>query len=160
MLRLNRGGKIILSRWCCFSRIVGNFGHTKVTPTVDCCKLKMATTMLEVTSTVHGYHVYKRCWDATTGEVLQAEREEPRIVHNRYVVMLIKEHTGTIGHIPKKISKLCHSFLALGGEIEAVITGAKHLLMIYHKVAWMCPANTSSRVTEHLFKDSNMHLGK
>ena len=36
---------------------------------------------------------------------------------------LIKEDVGTVGHVPKKISKLCHSFLARGG---AVITGARH----------------------------------
>ena len=86
----------------------------------------MATTgMLEVSSTVRGYHVYKRRWDATIGEVLQAEREGPRNVHDRYAVTLTKEGLGTVGHVPKKISKLCNSFLARGGEIEAVITGSR-----------------------------------
>ena len=86
----------------------------------------MATAMLELSSTVHGYHVYKRSWNAMIGEVLQAEREEPRNVYNRYAVMLMKEDVRTVGHVPKKISKLCHSLLARRGEIEAVITGARH----------------------------------
>ena len=38
--------------------------------------------------------MYKRRWDATIGEVLQAEREEPRNVHDRYAVMLVKETVG------------------------------------------------------------------
>ena len=71
--------------------------------------------MLEISSTVRGYHVYKRRWDATIREVLRAEREEPRNVHDRYAVTLIKEDVGTVGHVPKKISKLCHSFLAREG---------------------------------------------
>ena len=86
----------------------------------------MATTgMLEVSSTVRGYHVYKRRLDATIGEVLQAEREGPRNVHDRYSVTLTKEGLGTVGHVHKKISKLCNSFLARGGEIEAVTTGSR-----------------------------------
>ena len=91
---------------------------------------------------------------------MRAEREEPRNVHDKYAVSLINEDVGTVGHVPKKISKLCHSFLARGGDIKAVITVQDGLLMIYHKVAWTCLAITPSRVTEHLFKDSSMHLGK
>ena len=45
--------------------------------------------------------------------------EEPGNVRDRYAVKLIKEDIGTVGHVPKKV---CHSFLARGGEIEAVIT--------------------------------------
>ena len=67
--------------------------------------------------------MYKRRWTAANGEVLQTEKEEPENPHDRYAVSLIKEEIGIVGHVPKKISKLCHSFLSRGGTIEVVITG-------------------------------------
>ena len=68
--------------------------------------------MLEVSSTIHGYHVYKRHWRPVVGEVLEAKIEEPRNVHDRYAVTLVKEEVGIVGHVPKNMSKLCHSFLS------------------------------------------------
>ena len=85
----------------------------------------MATGVLEINSTVRGYHVYKRRWTASDGETLQAEKEEPENPHDRYAVSLIKEEIGVVGHVPKKISRLCHSFLSRGGTIIAVITGPR-----------------------------------
>lgn len=120
----------------------------------------MATAMLELSSTVHGYHVYKQSWNAMIGEVLQAEREEPRNVYDRYAVMLMKEDVGTVGHVPKKISKPCHLLLARRGEIEAIITGARHFANYLPQGGRMSHVDTYSPETEPLFKDSNMHLRK
>ena len=80
--------------------------------------------MLEISSTIRGYHVYKRRWSAILGEILQAQKE-PTNVHDRYAVTLIKERVGIVGHVPK-FSKLCHSFLTQGGTIEAVVMGVRH----------------------------------
>ena len=38
---------------------------------------------------------------------MKAEREEPRNVHNRYVVMLIKEDISTVGQVPNVTSLAC-----------------------------------------------------
>ena len=70
--------------------------------------------VLEINSTIRGYHVYKRHWSAVVGEVLEAKKEEPRNVHDRYAVTLVQEEVGIVGHVPKNISKLCHSFLSRG----------------------------------------------
>ena len=74
-------------------------------------------------STIRGYHVYKKHWTTTIGEVLQAKREEPGNAYNRYAIVLTEEYDGIVGHVPKNISKFCYSFLSRGGTIEVIITG-------------------------------------
>ena len=122
---------------------------------------KMAIGLLEVSSTVCGYHVYKWCWDAMIGEVLQAEREESRNVHNRYAVTLIKEDVGTVGHFPMKISNCTINFCSRRWNGSS-----------YHRCRTFCwwftamwpgcslQIHLSSWVIEHLFKVSNIYSGK
>ncbi len=45
--------------------------------------------------------------------------------HDRYAIAVQNEELGTVGHVPKKISRLCHSFLSRGGDIEVRILGRK-----------------------------------
>ena len=62
----------------------------------------------EMESCLQDYHVYKDIWAAMIVEVLLWEREPFNDV-DRYAVAVLKDDT-TIGHIPKKISRICSLF--------------------------------------------------
>ena len=66
----------------------------------------------EVTSIIRGHHVYKKVWDATIGEMLEAasdDREEGK-EYDKYAVVLCKRDL-LVGHIPIEISSLCFHFI-------------------------------------------------
>ena len=67
--------------------------------------------------------MYKEIWEAAAGEVLMCERE-PHNALDRYAVAVKK--TGTIiGHLPRKLSRVCSLFLRRGGTIECTVTGGR-----------------------------------
>ena len=70
---------------------------------------------------VRGYHVYREIWEAAVGQVLICERE-PRNVKDRYAVAVQKDGT-VIGHLPRKVSRVCSLFLRRGGSIHCTVTG-------------------------------------
>ena len=70
---------------------------------------------------VRGYHVYQTIWLAAIGEQLTCTRE-PGHPTDRYAVAVIKDST-IIGHLPKKISKICSLFLRRGGSIQCTVSG-------------------------------------
>ena len=73
-------------------------------------------------SCIRGYHVYNEIWTAVLGEVLITERELHNVA-DRYAVA-VKKHSGeTVGHLPRKISRLCSIFIDQGGDITCVVTG-------------------------------------
>ena len=74
---------------------------------------------IEVCSCVRGYHVYQALWIPLIGEELVCVRE-PRNAADRYDVA-VKKCGQTIGHLPRKISKLCCLLLRRGGTISAKI---------------------------------------
>ena len=58
------------------------------------------------------------------GEELLCERELGNVV-DRYAIGVKKPDSGvTVGHLPKKISRVCSMFTQRGGEITATVTGA------------------------------------
>ena len=65
-------------------------------------KLMENESKCESSSPVHWVDsaVYKRCWTAANGEVLQAEEEEPGIPCDGYAVSLIRGELGIAGHVP------------------------------------------------------------
>ena len=69
------------------------------------------------------YHVYSRIWDAAVGERLECARE-PLNDSDRYAVAIIK-HSVIIGHLPRKISRVCSLFLCRGGSITCTVTGTR-----------------------------------
>ena len=75
-------------------------------------------------SVVRGHHVYKNIWSSMLGEELKCIRETGN-VHDLYAVGVVKTGTGTVGHLPKKISTPCHLFLRKGGDILCTITGGR-----------------------------------
>ena len=69
---------------------------------------------------IRGYHIYKEIWDAAIGEHLTCERENSNN-HDRYAVAVTKDRT-IVGHLPRKVSRVCSLFLKRGG-IDCVVTG-------------------------------------
>ena len=74
-------------------------------------------------SCVRGYHVYDTIWTAVVGEELVCIRE-PTNVTDRYAVGVQKDEV-IIGHLPKRISKICSLFLRRGGSITCTVTGGR-----------------------------------
>ncbi len=72
---------------------------------------------------VRGYHIYQAIWTAAVGEVLACERE-PRNTTDRYAVAVKKDGT-VIGHLPRKVSRVCSLFLRRGGTIQCAVTGRR-----------------------------------
>ena len=78
---------------------------------------------LERVCCIHGYHIYKEIWEAATGEVLTCERE-PLNPKDRYTVAVKKGGT-VVGHLPRKISRICSLFLRRGGTIDCIVIGGR-----------------------------------
>ena len=72
---------------------------------------------------IRGYHIYQEVWTAAVGEELICERETHNS-HDRYAVAV--KRTGVIiGHLPRKLSKLCSLFLRRGGSIICTVSGGR-----------------------------------
>ena len=74
-------------------------------------------------SSVRGYHVYQAIWLAVIGEVLPCARERRNSTY-RYAVAVVKDRQ-IIGHLPRKISKVCSLFIRRGGSIQCTVTGGR-----------------------------------
>ena len=81
-------------------------------------------TVFEFSSCVRGYHVYKAIWTPFIGETLLCEPEFGNI-EDPYAVKIVDSASVTIGHVPRKISTLCHMFLLRSGSIICQITGPR-----------------------------------
>ena len=81
----------------------------------------MENDSVETTCCVRGYHVYYCIWEAAVGDQLNCERELDN-VKDRYAVA-VKKDGAVIGHLPRKISKICSLFLRRGGIIQCSVTG-------------------------------------
>ena len=77
----------------------------------------------EMPCCVRGYLIYSAIWTAAIGEELVCSRE-PTNATDRYAVTVEKDGT-IIGHLPRKISKVCSVFLRRGGSINCTVTGGK-----------------------------------
>ena len=73
-------------------------------------------------SCVRGYHVYGEHWSAFLGEELTCQREIGNVL-DRYAIAVKKDTGEIVGHVPKKISRICSWFLQHGGTIAAIVTG-------------------------------------
>ena len=69
----------------------------------------------EIESMVRGYHCYNAIWDATIGEKLPCKLELSNPEY-RFAVAVVRGEV-TIGHVSKRISSICSSFLRRGGTI-------------------------------------------
>jgi hypothetical protein len=72
---------------------------------------------------VRGYHVYNDVWEAAAGETLVCVREL-RNAHDRYAVAVEKDGR-IIGHLRRKVSRVCAVLLKRGGSIRCTVTGRR-----------------------------------
>ena len=72
---------------------------------------------------IRGYHIYKEIWRAAIGEELECDRE-PENSCDRYAVC-VKRSGVVIGHLPRKLSRVCSLFLRRGGVISCTVTGGR-----------------------------------
>lgn len=78
---------------------------------------------LEKDLCIRGYHVYQQIWSAAVGEVLSCCRE-PTNLRDRYAVAVEKDDI-IIGHLPRKVSRVCSIFMRRGGSIVCVVSGGR-----------------------------------
>ena len=57
------------------------------------------------------------------GEILDCKRE-PEITKDRYAVAALKSNR-IVGHLPRKVSKVCSLFLRRGGRIQCKVSGSR-----------------------------------
>ena len=74
-------------------------------------------------SCICGYHIYQEIWTAAVGETLVCERETNNN-QDRYAVA-VKRNGTTVGHLPRKASRVCSLFLRRGGSIHCTVTGRR-----------------------------------
>ena len=72
---------------------------------------------------VRGYHVYSDIWEAVIGEELDC-RWDPSNAIDRYAVAVVKSGT-VVGHLPKKLSRICSSFIRRGGVVRCRVAGRR-----------------------------------
>jgi len=83
------------------------------------------TSVFHLNSCVRGYHIHNETRTAVFGETLCTGRELHNVV-DRYAVAVTKADSGeTVGHVPRKISRLCNMFIEKGGDITYVVTGSR-----------------------------------
>ena len=73
----------------------------------------------EMVSCVRGYHVYCTTWSPVLGETLPCAREVGNS-QDGYAVAVRKGGV-TVGHVPRKISRLCSLFLRRGGGVKSSV---------------------------------------
>ena len=76
-----------------------------------------------INSCVRGHHVYKARWTPVLGEQLQCHREVGN--ERDCYAMAVKKDTLTVGHLPKRISKLTWYFVRRGGSITCEVSGRR-----------------------------------
>ena len=72
---------------------------------------------------IRGYHVYQGIWLANVGEIVECRRE-PENSRDRYAVAVTKDDA-IIGHLPRRISKICSLFLRRGGSIQCRVSRSR-----------------------------------
>ena len=69
------------------------------------------------------YHIHQEVWAAAVGKELVCERE----MDNSYdlYAVAVKRMGNIIGHLPRKLSKLCSLFLRRGGAMICLVSGGR-----------------------------------
>lgn len=78
-----------------------------------------------IQSCVRGYHVYQEVWTASEGDELICVRQPTNDMDRYAVATLLKGTSCVVGHLPRKLSKLCSCFLRKGGLITCTVNGTR-----------------------------------
>ena len=74
--------------------------------------------MFAFASAVRGYRVYEDLWKPSIGEKLVAKRELNSPM-DKHAVKVVKGDE-TVGHLPRKFSRMAWYFLARSGQISVI----------------------------------------
>ena len=77
--------------------------------------------MFTFTSAVHGYHVFQDLFRPSIGEKLVAKQKLNNTM-DKHAVKVVKGNE-TVGHFPRKISRVVWYFLAHSGVISVEVIG-------------------------------------
>lgn len=83
----------------------------------------MAVSQYQVDSCVRGYHQYQAIWTSAVGETLPCVREPTNTI-DRYAVAVVRSGV-VVGHLPKKISRVCSIFLRREGTIHCTVINTR-----------------------------------
>ena len=81
------------------------------------------TVEYEWVSCIRGHHIYYPVWTSYVEEQLVCIREPLNSI-DRFAVA-VKKDDSVVGHLPKKISKICLLFLRRRGSIRCRVTGSR-----------------------------------
>ena len=113
-------GKLFTNK---FSRMAGSIDN-QLDNVIIIVHLAMADIdTYEFVSMARSYHQYQSIWSAVVGEELPC-RIELSNLHNLFTVAICKSNI-VVGHVPKRISSICSSFLRRGGSIMCKVTGPR-----------------------------------
>ncbi len=76
-----------------------------------------------VSSCVHGHHIYQDVWSPVVRETLSCIRETNND-EDRHAIAVFKQGS-VVGHLPRRINKLCSIFIRRGGTIEVTVSGSR-----------------------------------
>ena len=93
-------------------------------------------------SAVRGYHVYQDIFTPSIGEKLVAKQEFNNTM-GKHAVKVVKGDE-TVGHLPRKFSRIVWYFLACSGEISVEVIGRWRCGRM--KVPWQFEFNSSNKV--------------
>ena len=71
-----------------------------------------------------GYHVYKRSWTPSQGEILSVIHETGN-AYDRHVIVAVK-HSQIVGHLPKEISRIARFIMAHGAQASVTVLDDHH----------------------------------
>ena len=100
-------------------------------------------------SAVPGYHVYQDVFTPSIGEKLVAKREFNNTMDKQAVKVVKGDET--VGHLPRKFSRIVWYFLARSGEISVEVMGRWRCGRM--EVPWQFKFNTSNKVKMKLLKE-------
>ena len=84
----------------------------------------MASVELMCNSCIRGYHIYMKRWTPSIGEVLYCSAQNNNTA-DQYAFTVCQEDGTIVGHVPKKLTRVCWLFLRKHNlsELLCTVTG-------------------------------------
>ena len=114
---------------------------------------------LTIDSVIRGYHVYKDIWVPVLGDVLFCEQELEN-EEDRFAVAVVTD-SNIVGHVPRKISRICWYFIQHRGSILCEVTGNRQYSSDLHQGGLDVPCmfhftHTSRTIIKQLHRELSL----
>ena len=73
---------------------------------------------------LRGYHVYKRSWTPSQGEILSVNHETGN-AYDRHAIAAVKQ-SQIVGHLPKEITRIVRFIMAHGAQASVTVLDDHH----------------------------------